>query len=273
VRSSRLAIRALVIGALAIGPGGCAARKAFLPPPLTGRTPATPVDLTAITQRCSELSSLASEAALSGRVGGRRVRGQLHLGVARGRGIRLEGIAPFGAPIFTLAGTVERATLVLPRDSRVVADTPPAELIEALAGVALTPDDLLALLVGCLGLHDRTAPAADAFQDVGHGLVWVSTPETRTEIWLNVTGAEPRVIAVRRGDLLVDYAQPPGADGDTPQFRLVAGGGAKADLTLRMSQFEPKADLPDAAWRVDAPAGATPMTLDELRSAGPLGAR
>ena len=62
--------------------------------------------------------------------------------------MRLEAPAPFGRPIFTLAMHDDAATLVLNREGRVLRDAQPAELIEALTGVALNPDELRAAVAG-----------------------------------------------------------------------------------------------------------------------------
>jgi hypothetical protein len=42
------------------------------------------------------------------------------------------------------------------------------------------------------------------------------------------------------------------------------------DLTATISQLETNVDLDAAAFTVNVPAGAAPLTLDELRQAGPL---
>jgi hypothetical protein len=43
------------------------------------------------------------------------------------------------------------------------------------------------------------------------------------------------------------------------------------DLTAALSQIETNKDLEDAAFNVTVPPGADPISLDELRAAGPLG--
>jgi len=47
-------------------------------------------------------------------------------------------------------------------------------------------------------------------------------------------------------------------------------GHAAFDLTLRLSQIEVNADVPGEAFTVRVPAGAAPITLEELRQSGPL---
>ena len=46
---------------------------------------------------------------------------------------------------------------------------------------------------------------------------------------------------------------------------------ANTDLTIRLSQVEVNQPVDPAAFAVDIPADAVPITLDELRQAGPLG--
>ena len=43
------------------------------------------------------------------------------------------------------------------------------------------------------------------------------------------------------------------------------------DLTLRLSQVDINVPLDADVFQVDVPTDATPLTLDELRRAGPLG--
>lgn len=52
-----------------------------------------------------------------------------------------------------------------------------------------------------------------------------------------------------------------------------SGDSAGADLTLTISQVEINVTLPDNVFSLDVPANAVPLTLEELRDAGPLGVR
>ena len=123
-------LRLLAAAAATLTLAGCAARGFVVP---TG--PAT-VDTTlaqayqASIASCGDLQSLTAEIALAGRVDGRRVRGTLQVGLTRDGGVRIEAVAPFGAPIFTIAGRADTGTLWLPR-SREVVRAAPAEILEA----------------------------------------------------------------------------------------------------------------------------------------------
>src|SRR5215212_5600557 len=120
----------------------CAART----PPRPAGTPTpdpTAADAFATaTAACKGFRSMEGELSLSGRAGGERVRGRILTGLEAGGAVRLEAVAPFGAPFFVLAGKSERATLVLPREHRVLKDTAVRDVLERITGLALGADDL-----------------------------------------------------------------------------------------------------------------------------------
>jgi hypothetical protein len=251
---------------------GCAARS--FAPPTPSATPA-PEGVRLWRQAmapCAAMTSVTAEAALSGRVGGARARGRVHLGLARDGHFRLEGVAPFGAPIFIMAGDARAATLVLPRDRRVVANAAPRDLIEALAGVALEPAELLDMVVGCLGHADAASSTAGEMSSrMAGALTWVRTPGG-TEAWLDTAGAAPVVVASKREGLVVDYPRRTAALPQVFHFTRREGGAAPAaDLTVRLTQVETNVSLPAAAFTVETPDDAKPMTLDELRRSGLFG--
>jgi hypothetical protein len=80
-----------------------------------------------------------------------------------------------------------------------------------------------------------------------------------------------RLAALRGSSLEVEVA--PGADPQPASVRLTSPpgrDGASFDLVLRLEQVETNGAIPDEAFTVRVPADAAPMTLDELRQAGPL---
>ena len=89
------------------------------------------------TAACRGIKTLTAEIAITGSAGGHRVRGRLLAGVAAPASVRLEFVAPFGPPLFIFAATGSDATLVLPRDERVVEHGDPAVVLNAVAGVPL----------------------------------------------------------------------------------------------------------------------------------------
>ena len=74
---------------------------------------------------------------LSGRAGAEKIRGTLHAGLEAPAAVRFEAIAPFGQPFFILAGRDNRASLLLPRDNRLLTDASVPALLERLTGLSL----------------------------------------------------------------------------------------------------------------------------------------
>jgi hypothetical protein len=105
--------------------------------------------LTQATKTCHGIRTFTAEIAVSGSVGASRTRGRLAAGLAAPASARLEAVAPFGEPLFIFAATGNDATLLLPRDRRVLEHGPPDELLEAIAGVPLGAADLRATFTGC----------------------------------------------------------------------------------------------------------------------------
>ncbi len=67
--------------------------------------------------------------------------------------------------------------------------------------------------------------------------------------------------------LFVEYGKP--MNGLPRLIRLRSD--PRADLTLDLSQLDLNVPLEPAAFKVDVPADARPLTLDELRKNGPFG--
>ena len=120
------------------------------------------------TAACRGTRTLTAEIAISGSAGGRRVRGRFSAGVAAPASVRLEAVAPFGSPAFIFVATSEDATLLLPRDDRMLEHGRPDAVLDALAGVPLDAADLYATLTGC-------APAGSPSQGRGLGTDAVRT--------------------------------------------------------------------------------------------------
>lgn len=215
---------------------------------------------------CATVKSLTVALGLSGRAGPTKLRGRIDAGFAAPSDLRLEGVAPFGKPVFVLVSQGEHATLVLPRDERVLRDASPAAIVEALAGVPLGPAELRAVVAGC-GLE--TGPPAGGRTYAGG---WAAVDAGDTTTYLRQIDGRWRIAGATRGAITVDYADFTGGRAATVHVKTrPAPGGAAADLTLRMSQLEINVPLERAAFEYDVPSQWAPLTLDELRRAGPLG--
>lgn len=248
----------------------CAART----PPRPAGTPApdpTAADaFVAATAACKGFRSIEGELSLSGRAGGERVRGRILTGLESGGAVRLEAVAPFGAPFFVLAGRSERATLLLPRDHRVLKDTAVADVLERLTGLSLGADDLRLIVSGCL--VDRAQPS-DGRQWSGGWRAVTIGPERVA--YLRDVGGRPVLTAADYGPWHVDYSAHAGGFPRAVRVRR-AGAAAKADaidITARIEQLQVNTQINPQAWSVVVPSDADPMTLDELRSIAPLAER
>lgn len=216
---------------------------------------------------CHNLSSLTAVLSMSGRAGRQNLRGRVDAGIERPDRIALEGTAPFGKPFFVLAAAGHASTLVLPRDGRYLRGTAPAEIIEALTGIRITPNELLVALGGC-AFYVGSVSEGRSF---GNG--WAAVDAGAATVWLRTIDGQWREVAARKDPLTIYYED--FAGGRAQRLRLVMKGaeGADADITLRVSQLEANKPLDPSVFDLAIPEGAQPLTLDELRRAGPLGAR
>lgn len=246
----------------------CAARAIELPAGAGTPFPGFRAALGEATDACRAVRTWTAEIALAGRAGRTKIRGRAFAGLARPGALRLEGLAPFGQPVFILVARAGEATLVLPRDRRVLRHASAAAIVEALAGVAMGPDELRNVVTGCLADGE---PAGGRVYSRG----WLAVDlANSTTAFLRQAGGRWRIEAGSLPGLTVEYRE---FDGRRPRrVRLhaqPAGGTATSDLTLTISQVETNVALPDTAFSVDVPADAVPLTLDELRDAGPLGVK
>lgn len=254
----------------------CAARTPPRPAGTATPDPTAAAAFEAATASCRGFRSIEGELALSGRAGGERVRGRVLAGLEAGGAVRLEAPAPFGAPFFILAGRDEKATLVLPREKRVMQQTAVSAVLERLTGLSLGADDLRLVVSGCL--VDNASPSDGRQWPGGWQAVTVrgagsSDPAIVRVAYLRTVNGQPVLVAADYGPWHVDYS------GHTSGFpRLVrvrsaapvAQADRSIDITARVEQLEVNTPINPRAWVVDVPSDAEPMTLDELRSIAPL---
>lgn len=264
---SRIAAAALALAASIIV-SGCAARGGGFTPPTGPGVPAPEFAqrFEEATRACREIRTMTAEAALSGRVGGRRVRGRLQMGLADPNAMRLEAVAPFGQPIFILAAREGEGTLLLPRDNEVLPQAPAAAIVEALAGIALSPTELRAVATGCVS----PGAAATGGQQYGDSLTAITLDDGAT-VYVRLADGASRIVAARRPGLEIEYGRYERNLPRVVHLRRVAADGSQANLSLELSQIELDVPLGPEAFTVDVPKEARPVTLDQLRASGPLG--
>jgi hypothetical protein len=261
-----LAASAVAVAAIATG---CAPARISLPSGAGTPFPEFAAAYQTATGDCARVTTITASIALSGRAGKTKLRGRIDAGLAADGQIRLEGFPPvmFGAgPYFILAARGAESTLLLPRAGRVLRNARPAATVQALAGVALEPDELRAVLSGCgLGIVQpsggRTFPNGWAAIDAGPVTVFIQQIEGT---W--------RIVAGTRPPLTLEYAA--FQSGRPTNVRLISTPGqsdAVTDLRLNLSQVEINTTLERKVFEVEVPREAVPITLEELRKMGPLG--
>lgn len=264
VRFRPLAL-ALALGPLAMGLGvsGCAARRFTAPTDAGAPFPDFAQVHASVSTSCAGVRTFQGELGLSGRVGDERLRVRVVAGLARPASLRLDAVAPFGPPVFMLAVREGTAILLLPRAGRVVRGASAGELLGALIGVNLSPEDLLAILTGCVVPRPRAA-AGRLHAD---GIATVDLDGGAT-LYLRRPAGAWTVRAARRAGWQIEYPAWQGAFPAT--VRLQSTGAVPVDLLAMLSQIETNTDIQAEAFTVNVPADAAPMTVDELRDAGPL---
>jgi outer membrane biogenesis lipoprotein LolB len=245
---------------------GCAARRPALPTGPGIPFPGFSSAYEQATTGCRDVRSMVASLALSGRAGSNRLAGRIDAGLAAPASIRLELFPPlsFGKPAFILAARDENATLLLPRENRVLRGATPEQIVEALTGVPLGGAELLSVLSGC-GLAVGTPGDGRAYQNG-----WIAADADGSTIYLRQVGGRWLVAGTTRGPIAVQYGNVDAASG-RPQSVNVrttpAAGGAATNLTVKLSDVQINTSPSDDVFAVDVPAGAVPLTLDELKRA------
>lgn len=254
-----------VAGLLAawLGAAGCAARVPPRPAGAPQPDPAGTARLAEATAHCAGLRTLTATLRLRGQAGAARVRARVLAGLAAPAAIRLEALAPFGPPLFVLAGRDDRATLLVPRESEFVPDTPVPDVLDALTGLALGAGTLRRLVAGCPDGAPRES------RRYAGGWIEVTTGDDARALLREQAGAW-RVVAIDQGPWHADYAL--WVSGVPRQVRVRGmGPGGPTDLVVTVDDLAMNVDVPAAAFAVTVPPEARAISLEALRSGRPLG--
>lgn len=218
---------------------------------------------------CRTIHSLSAEIGVSGRANGQRLRGRVLAGLAAPSFALLDAAAPFGASIFIFAAGDGEATLLLPRDQRVLRHGDPAAVLEAVTGVPLGAAELRRTLTGC-------PPEGAPGDGLAFGANWRSVTMTSGRAYLHRTsGATPwQLVAVTQGAGTTAWrAEFSEFSAGLPTVvQLVSSDdGRQFRLRLALSQVEVNPELGAEVFMIRVPDSVEPITLDELRRNGPLG--
>ncbi len=176
----------------------CGTRAIFVPPAGPGApAPDAAVAWAEATGACRTARAYVAALRVSGRVGAQRLWPvSIEAAVTADQSIYL-GATAAGNSLFVLAGTANRATLWLRRDQRIVTATP-AEILEAIVGVPLSPDALLGVLTGCV------ARSFDITRAARYGrLLTIETSDAR--VHLEQQGGRWRIRAAETGAFTVEF--------------------------------------------------------------------
>jgi outer membrane lipoprotein-sorting protein len=252
--------------ACCVAAAACGRKTPVLPSSAGAPFPDFASAYTEATAVCRDVKTMTASMALSGKSGRTKLRGRIDAGFAAPAKVRLEGRAPFGRPVFVLTADGGRATLVLPRDDRVLANAPPEQVVEALAGVALSPDTLRTIVAGC-GMSSDPPSAGRSYGADRAAVTLANGTASLQRVggkW-RLTGAALAPVDVFYGNFV---------NGRPSSVRLrTRSSAAPTDLTLRLSEVETNTSLDPRTFEASTPEGAVPLTLEELRKAGPLGDR
>lgn len=243
----------------------CAPKAPLLPSGTGSPFPGYQAAYEQATQFCRGVMTITASMAMSGRAGTTKLRGRIDAGFEVPARARLEGLAPFGKPVFILVADGDRGTLVLPREDRVLRDEAPDQIVEALAGVRLGPGALRTVVTGC-GFTLETPSGGRTFANG-----WTAVSLADGTVYLRRIGGTWEVAAATSGPLSVLYSEYASGRPATIRVRAESQGRATADLTLRLSDVETNTTLDPRTFTADLPANPVPLTLEDLRRAGPLG--
>src|SRR4051812_22440018 len=171
----------MAVSLVSVVSAGCSAPLLKLPPGPGALAPDGRMAIDDATAVCRRVSTITVEIAVSGSIGGHRTRARLSAGLARPDSARIEAVAPFWQPVFIFVFAKEEATLLLPRDSRVLEHGRPDAVLEAVAGVPLDAPALLAVITGC-------AVAPDAASTRALGETWRVATDGSNEVYFNREG-------------------------------------------------------------------------------------
>jgi hypothetical protein len=252
----------VLLWAVAMGSVSCAAHRFVMPSGRGEPAPDAAANWDEATRDCRSVRAMSATLVVGGKAGSSIPDLDVFTGATADGGIYLEARYSQSA-LFTFGGTAERATLVLQADNRFIIDRAD-RILDALASVAIGPDRWLALLSGCA----TTTPAMQSAERFGKQVV-VTTGGGR--VVLESRDSRWRTVGAAFDHLTVRYDQwLPSAPA---HWVLASAPGVSPDVALDVRVRDPHINDPaidPARFAPPLPAGATVMTLDELRESGPL---
>ena len=238
------------------------ATHVFVPPSGPGEpAPEAEAAWTQATRQCLGAVTYSAQLHVSGRVGTSHLNRTVVGALTVLDHILLE-LREFGQLGFRLAGEGAAATLLLPRDNRVVTARAD-EIVEALTGLKLGPKQLLAIVSGCITTSPQMT-GARRFADL------LAVDAGKATLYLRLRDGAWQVSAGIVDGLIVEYLEIAGGYPRRLSLVTETGRTPAVALTIDLDQLNVNITMPPSAFVVVVPASAAPMTLEELRTIGPL---
>ena len=259
----------LLAALLSLVIAGCAPAKLVLPQGPGTAYPGYSSLFDSVVSECRGVRTYEAMIAVRGRGGNRNFRGRVRAGLAAPGSVRLEGLAPFGAPGFYLVATPAEAILWLTREGRVLTDVPAGDMLAGLTGIPFGPEDLRAVLTGCL------VPDPQPMRGRSYG-EWVVVELMGGAVaYLRPTEDTYRLVAGTRDGLTIEYGS---YRRNIPTMVRIFSNDLgddrqttpSLDVTASLSQLNLNVELESGTFFLSVPADVSPMTLEDLRRAGPL---
>jgi hypothetical protein len=178
--------------------GGCSGLRLFSPPepppPVPASVPAEPF-WKHLTERRNALENLKGLARVQAHTDkGSAALDEVVVVVQHAEALRLEGIGPFGQPLFLFITDGEWLALHMIRDNRLVVGPASARNLERLFGIAVAPQSLLRLLLGDIPLNPLPTNGDLAYREDERLYMWESTqpgPDPNYRVWFDPQGLHP----------------------------------------------------------------------------------
>lgn len=217
-----------------------------------------------VSQACRSLQTFTAGLNLSGHSGAQALGGRVDVLFKRPSSIYLQ-LTVVARRQFILAGEADKATLLLLEEKRVLPDERVADMLEALTALRLAPPDLQAVLTGCV-VPEPKATGGTLHAD-GVASIMLAGGAT---LYLRKQGPRWQVRAARRDGLTIEYPQWPSGASFPAQLRILSSMPVDVDLRATLADVEANTPVDDGVFSVRV-RGEQPISLEELREAGPLG--
>jgi len=148
-----------------------------------------------LADRRGALENLKGLARVEARTGkGRAALDNVVVVVQRAQALRLEGIGPFGQPLFLFVTSGERLALFNIRENRLVHGRASRRNLERLFGIGVAPQALLRVLLGDIPLESLPTGGELAYRETARSYLWEGTqagPHPKYRVWFDPQARYP----------------------------------------------------------------------------------